>query len=91
MTKLIEFNTTRKGDYIMLSRTQRLAIALRNGGQLTAKQVASRFRVVNPHDLVYRLRNAGMDIELNSRINSKGDTVLFYSLPQRTASKRRAA
>lgn len=80
-----------------LSKTDRLGIALAEGAQLTARQIASRFRAANPHDLVFRLRNAGMNIELNTRTNSKGTTVQFYSMVQRKScawrktSKRKAA
>ena len=75
----------------MLSKTERLAVALRNGEQLTAKQIASRFKSANPHDLVYRLRNEGMDIELNARTSSKGTTRQFYSMTRKASRKTRAA
>jgi Helix-turn-helix domain len=63
-----------------LSKSGKLADALNAGAQLTAKQIAARFRVANPRDLVYNLRKEGMNITLNTRTNSKGRNVQFYSL-----------
>jgi hypothetical protein len=74
-----------------LSKTDRLGLALAEGAQLTARQIAARFRVANPYDMVYNLRNNGMNIELNSRLNAKGETVQFYSVPQKASRKSRAA
>jgi hypothetical protein len=74
-----------------LSKAERLGTALRNGQQLTARQIASRFDAANPHDLVYRLRNSGMTIEQVSRTNSKGQTFNFYTMPQKRSRKTRAA
>lgn len=74
-----------------VSKSDRLATALCEGAQLTARQIASRFRAANPHDLVYKLRSIGMAIDLNTRMNSKGETVQFYALAQRKTSKRKAA
>ncbi len=73
-----------------LSKTDRLFNAFLAGAQLTAKQIASRYRVANPHDMVYNLRREGVDIELNTRTNRNGESVRFYSLTQRK-NKSRAA
>ena len=62
------------------SKIKRLATALRSGSQLTAKQIASRFNVVNPYDLVYRLRNDGFRVRSLETTNSKGETKLRYAL-----------
>jgi hypothetical protein len=64
----------------------RLLDTLRTGTELTAKQIRSRYRIANPYDLVYRLRENGHRIELLERINSKGVTKNFYKLVQ---SKKR--
>jgi hypothetical protein len=74
-----------------LSKTDRLGIAFAEGAQLTARQIAARFRVANPYDMVYNLRNIGMNIQLDTRTNSKGETVQFYAVPQKTSRKSRAA
>ena len=73
-----------------LSKTDRLYAALSDGAQLTAKQIASRYRVVNPHDMVYNLRREGVNIEMNTRVNRNGENVRFYVLNQRK-NKSRAA
>ena len=64
----------------MLSKTSRLADALRSGEQLTARQIAARYRVANPYNMVYTLRCEGANIELVTRSNSKGVTNRFYTL-----------
>jgi hypothetical protein len=76
-----------------LSKTDRLVIALlANGERLTARQIAARYRVSNPYDMIYRLRNEGMNIELNTRVNSKGVAVRVYSVHGgNPKSKRKAA
>jgi hypothetical protein len=65
-----------------VSKLDRLHAAFIEGSQLTARQIASRFRVANPYDMVYRLRNDGVVIERNTRINSKGTIVRYYSVPR---------
>lgn len=59
---------------------ERFLATLRTGEELTARQIASRFRVANPHDLVYRLRSQGYPIYLNERTNSKGEITQKYRL-----------
>jgi hypothetical protein len=46
--------------------------SLRGGYTPTAKQIAHRFRVANPRDLVYRLRENGITVFLDEVANSKG-------------------
>jgi hypothetical protein len=74
----------------MMSKTSRLATALMSGEQLTARQIAARYSVSNPYDMVYNLRNEGANIELRARTNSKGVTNLFYTFVQ-PKTKRKAA
>lgn len=74
----------------MMSKTSRLANALLNGEHLTARQIAARYSVRNPRDMIYNLRNEGAEIELITRTNSKGVTNRFYTLVQRK-TKRKAA
>lgn len=49
-----------------------------NGEQLTAKQIAARYNVANPHDAVYQLRMDGYSIYLNRHVDSKGRVTQKY-------------
>jgi len=64
----------------MTTATNRLLTTLRAGERLTAKQIASRFSVANPHNLVYNLRNEGYAIYLNRHTDSKGRVTHKYRL-----------
>ncbi len=55
-----------------MSKKIKLLGTLQNGREMTAKQIASTYRVSNPYDVVYRLRQDGERIYLNQRTNSKG-------------------
>jgi hypothetical protein len=74
-----------------VSKLERLAVAFATGAQLTARQIASRYRVANPYNMVYTLRNEGVEIERGSRVNSKGETIRFYQMARSKATKRKAA
>ena len=63
-----------------MSKAYKLLEAFKSGQELTAKQIATRYKVANPHDLVYRLRNERYAIYANSRKNYKGETVTKYRL-----------
>lgn len=56
------------------------------GEELTAKQIAARFGVSNPNDVVYQLRNTGYAIYLNRRIDTKGRVKYKYSYGRPTRS-----
>lgn len=49
------------------------------GKELTAKQIRSRYGVSNPHNVIYRLRNEGYCINIDSHRDSKGRVTLKYS------------
>lgn len=49
-----------------------------NGEQLTAKQIAARYNVANPHDAIYQLRMEGYPIYLNRHVDSKGRVTQKY-------------
>lgn len=66
----------------MISKTSRLAQALADGAELTAKQIAARYRVANPYNMVHVLRNEGFNIRLVTRENSKGAVNRFYTMTQ---------
>ena len=64
----------------MNTATAKVLNALENGSQLTAPQIASRYKVANPHDVIYKLRGKGYKISLNTHVNSKGTITRKYSL-----------
>ena len=47
--------------------------------RLTSRQIASRYRVANPYDLIYRLRNEGYLIYSDKDLNSRGKNVVRYT------------
>ena len=47
--------------------------------RLTSCQIASRYRVANPYDLIYRLRNEGYLIYSDKVLNSRGKNVVRYT------------
>lgn len=75
MEKFMKTSTTK-------SAASRALDTFLSGGTLTATQIASRFGVSNPHNVVYYLRRKGYAIHLNegragSRGRKKSD---FYKL-----------
>ncbi len=60
-----------------LSAVERTFDALMDGEMLSAKQIAARFKVANPHDVIYSLRNEGHSIPL---IRGQGRRVNKYIL-----------
>jgi hypothetical protein len=55
--------------------------ALHNGQSFTSKEIMKRFRVDNPRDLVYRLRNEGENIVSEKKVLKRGTpTVTVYRL-----------
>lgn len=61
----------------------KLLTALCNGEELTSKQISARYKVVNPRDLVYKLRQESWTINLIERTNSKGVVRRKYSMSLR--------
>ena len=49
-----------------------------NREELTAKQIAARYSIANPHDAVYQLRMEGYPIYCNRKTNSKGRVTHKY-------------
>jgi len=62
------------------SAINKLHTALVNGQELTAKQITQRYKVANPRDLVYRLRQEGLNIVLETNVTSKGKVTRRYCL-----------
>ena len=56
------------------SAVSKVLTALQSGKELTAKQIASRFRVANPHHTIYVLRNEGYQISL---VTGKNNTLRY--------------
>ena len=63
-----------------VSKKARVLAALKNGEQLTAKQISSRFSAKNPHEVVRSIREEGYAVYANERTNAKGVTKTFYRL-----------
>lgn len=58
------------------SAVTKVADALERGETLTAKQITARFRVANPHHVIYVLRNEGYKINLETTKNKTQRYVL---------------
>jgi hypothetical protein len=69
-------------DIIMATATKmdRVLAALKEGEELTAKQISARFKAGNPTALVSDLRRKGYAIYANKRTNKGGETRTFYRL-----------
>lgn len=64
---------------INVSATDKVFEALvLNGERLTAKQIAARYNVANPYNVVYTLRMEGYPIYLNQHTDSKGRVTNKY-------------
>ena len=69
----------------------RLLTTMRSGTELTAKQIAARFRISQPYHLIYRLRENGFQVELVEKTNSKGQSMNFYRLVEKAKRRTKAA
>ena len=63
-----------------MTKTNQVLEAFQNGEELTAKQIAARYRSGNPREIVRTLRNKGYAIYLNERVNFKGEVTSKYRL-----------
>lgn len=63
-----------------MTKTNQVLAALKSGEQLTANQIAARYSVGNPHEVIRSLREKGYAIYLNECINSRGETTQKYRL-----------
>jgi hypothetical protein len=67
-----------------MSRIQRLANALLNGEELTAKQISARFGLANPRAAIYKLRaHKGLPVYCNSRENWAGNKYRLGTVSRR--------
>lgn len=63
------------------TKSKRLLEALKNGEQLTVKQIASRFGIANPTATVSDLRlRGGYAVYSNRHVNSSGRETFKYRL-----------
>ena len=63
------------------TQTAKVATALKNGAELTAKQITSRYGVKNVRAVISKLRSEGFSIYLNKRVSSfDGETYMKYML-----------
>ena len=61
------------------TQTEKVANALVNGAELTAKQITARYGVKNVRAVISRLRSEGYSIFLNKRVSSyDGETYMKY-------------
>ena len=52
------------------TQTAKVATALENGAELTAKQITARYGVKNVRSVISKLRSEGLSIYLNKRVSS---------------------
>ena len=63
------------------TQASKVATALSNGAELTAKQISSRYGVGNVRAVISELRSEGYSIYLNKRVSSyDGETYSKYRL-----------
>ena len=63
------------------TQTAKVANALVNGAELTAKQISSRYGVKNVRAVISKLRSEGFSIYLNKRVSSfDGETYSKYMI-----------
>ena len=63
------------------TQTSKVANALSNGAELTAKQITSRYGVKNVRAVISKLRSEGYSIYLNKRVSSyDGETYSKYMI-----------
>ena len=65
----------------VVSKATKVATALINGAELTAKQISARYGVKNVRAVISQLRSEGYAIFLNKRVSSfDGETYSKYRL-----------
>ena len=63
------------------TQTAKVAKALSNGAELTAKQISARYNVANVRAVISKLRSEGYSIFLNKRVSSyDGETYMKYRM-----------
>ena len=63
------------------TQTAKVANALTNGAELTAKQISARYGVKNVRAVISQLRSEGLSIYLNKRVSSfDGESYMKYMI-----------
>ena len=63
------------------TQTVKVANALVNGAELTAKQISARYNIKNVRAVISQLRSEGFSIFLNKRVSSfDGETYMKYRI-----------
>lgn len=63
------------------TQATKVATALVNGAELTAKQITSRYGVKNVRAVISKLRSEGFSIYLNKRVSSfDGESYMKYMI-----------
>ena len=76
-----ENNEIFKENKMNVTKQTALLEALKNGEELTAKQITARFGIANPTATVSDLRiRGGFAVYANKRTNKRGDTFTKYRL-----------
>ena len=74
------------------TQAEKVATALVNGAELTAKQISARYGVKNVRAVISKLRSEGYSIFLNKRVSSfDGETYMKYRLGTPTRATVAAA
>ena len=69
------------------TQTAKVATALENGAELTAKQISARYGVKNVRAVISRLNSEGYSIYLNKRVSSyDGKSYMKYRIGTPTRS-----
>lgn len=63
-----------------MTKTQQILSALKNGEELTAKQIQARFGIASARGAVHTLRQQGFSIYCNKHTDTKGRVTNKYRL-----------
>lgn len=63
-----------------MSQKKKVLNVLKQGREITAKQIASQFHVGSPTKVISELRRDGYAIYLNRRVDTKGRETMKYRL-----------
>lgn len=63
-----------------LTKTDQVLNAFKSGQELTSAQIAARYNVGNPHEVIRTLREKGYAIYMNEVKNSKNECLTKYRL-----------
>ena len=70
-----------------INRVQKALV--KNREELTAKQIAARFSLANPHDAVYKIRRRGYVISMKETTDTKNRVKNKYTLNTSAAETRK--